>query len=89
MAPKKATKKNKEVAEVSIPYGDVVFDTILHAIDSIKPWRQIFETLDYETKNFPHDADNKLRDVAESELHKVATQPRLLTYNDMINWALE
>jgi hypothetical protein len=51
--------------------------------------RQIFETLDYEIKNFPHDTDNKLQDIAESELHKVATRPQLLTYNDMISWALE
>jgi hypothetical protein len=89
MAPKKATKKNEEVAEVSSPDGDVVSDTIPHAIDSIKSWRQIFKTLDYEIKNFPHDDDNKLWDIAESELHKVATRPRLLTYNDMISWALE
>jgi hypothetical protein len=89
MATKKATKKSEEVAESSIPYGDVVSDTILHAIDSIKSWRQIFETLDYEIKNFPHDVDNKLRDIAEFEPHKVATRLRLMTYNDMINWALD
>jgi hypothetical protein len=45
--------------------------------------------MDYEIKNFPHDSDNKLRDIAESELHKVATRPRLMSYNDMISWALE
>ena len=60
MAPKKATKKNEEVAEVLSPNRDVVSDTIPHAIDSIKSWRQIFKTLDYEIKNFPHDDDNKL-----------------------------
>jgi hypothetical protein len=42
MVPKKATKKNEEVAEVSSPDGDVVFNIIPHAIDSIKSWRQIF-----------------------------------------------
>jgi hypothetical protein len=89
MAPKKATKKNEEVAEVSSPDGDVVSDTILHAIDSIKSWRQIFETLDYEIKNFPHDDRQQTPGYSESELHKVATWPRLLTYNDMISWALE
>jgi hypothetical protein len=50
-----------------------VSDTTPHAIDSIKSWRQIFETLDYEIKNFSDDSENKLRDIAESELHKVAT----------------
>jgi hypothetical protein len=78
-------KKSEEVVESSIPEGDAVFDTIPHAIDSIGSWRQIFEKLDYEIKNFPHDSDNKLRDIAESELHKVATRPRIISYNDMIS----
>ena len=89
MAPKKAPKKSEEVAKRSSPDGDIIYDTIPHAIDSIKSWRQIFETLDYEIKNFPHDADNKLRDIEESELHKIATRPWLTTYNDMISWAIE
>jgi hypothetical protein len=75
MAPKKASKKSEENAESSSPKGDVISDTTPHAIDSIKSWRQIFENLDYEIKNFPHDVDNKLRDIAESELHKIATRP--------------
>jgi hypothetical protein len=89
MATRKAPKKREEATESSSMKGDVISDTTLHAIDSIKSWRQIFETLDYEIKNFPHDSDNKLRDIAESELHKVATRPRLMSYNDMISWALE
>ena len=60
MVPKKATKKSEEFVERSSQDEDVVSDTILHAIDSINSWRQIFENLDYEIKNFPHDADNKL-----------------------------
>jgi hypothetical protein len=74
MVPKKATKKNEEVAKVSSLDEDVVSNTIPHAIDSIKSLRRIFETLDYEIKNFPHDADNKLQDIAESEIHKVTMQ---------------
>jgi len=89
MAPKKESKKSKEVAERLSPDGDVISDTIPHAIDTIKSWRQIFETLDYEIKNFPHVANNKLQDIAKSELHKVATRPWLMNYNDMISWALE
>ena len=46
MAPRKAPKKSEEVAESSSPEGDVVSNTTSHAIDSIKSWRQIFETLD-------------------------------------------
>jgi hypothetical protein len=89
MAPKKAPKKSEEAAESSSPEGDVISDTTPHAIDSIKSWRQIFETLDYEIKNFPNDSENKLRDIAESELHKVATCPQLMPYYDMISWPLE
>ena len=32
---------------------------------------------------------NKLRLVAQSELHKIVARPRFIPYNDMINWALE
>jgi hypothetical protein len=31
----------------------------------------------------------KLRDIAQSELHKIVVRPRLMPYNDMIGWALE
>jgi hypothetical protein len=55
--------------------GDVVADTTPHAIDSIKSWRQIFENLDYEIKNFSHDFENKLRDIAESEIQKIVARP--------------
>jgi hypothetical protein len=32
---------------------------------------------------------NKLREVAKSELHKVAAWPKLFPYTDMIRWALD
>ena len=89
MAPKRVLKKVEGTNESTGIEVDVIFDTTPHAIDSIKSWRQIFENLDYEIKNFPHDSENKLRDIAESKLHKVATCPRLMTYNDMISWDLE
>jgi hypothetical protein len=38
-------------------------------------------------KNSPSDSENHLRDIAESELHKIATHPRLMPYNDMVSWA--
>jgi hypothetical protein len=75
MAPKKAPRKREEVAEGLSPDRDVISDTTPQPIDSIKSWRQIFETLDYEIKNFPHDANNKLWDIAESELHKIVAWP--------------
>jgi hypothetical protein len=89
MAPRKAPKKSEEAGEISNLDGDVISDTMSHVVDSVKSWRQIFETLDYEIRNFPDDfrnerTENKLRDIAESELHKIATRLRLMPYNDMI-----
>jgi hypothetical protein len=94
MAPRKVPKKSEEAGESSNLDGDVISDTTPHVVDSVKSWRQIFEILDYEIRNCPDDfgnekTENKLRDIAESELHKIATRPRLMPYNDMISWALE
>jgi hypothetical protein len=75
MEPRKAPNKSEEVAESSSSEGDIISDTTPHAIYSIKSWRQIFETLEYEIKNFPDDSENKQWDIEESKLHKVATRP--------------
>jgi hypothetical protein len=83
MAPKKALKKIEDIEE-----GDIISDTMPHAIDSIKSWTQISEFLEYEIKNSPTDSENHFRDVAELDLHKIAARPRLMAYNDMIKWAL-
>jgi hypothetical protein len=77
MAPKRVLKKVEGTAENTGIEGDVVADTTPHSIDSIKFWRQIFENLDYEIKNFLHDSENKLWDIAESELHKIAARVTL------------
>jgi hypothetical protein len=71
------------------PEGDIISDTMPHAIDSIKSWREIYELLDYEIKNSPTDSKNHLQDIGESKLHKIAALCWLMEYNDMINWALE
>jgi hypothetical protein len=89
MEPKKAPKKSEDTEEIRNPEGDIISDTTPHTIDSIKSWREIHELLDYEIENSPGDSENHLWDIAESELHKIAARPRLMAYNDMINWALE
>jgi hypothetical protein len=89
MAPKKASKKSEDIEEMRNPGGDIISDTMLHAIDSIKSWTQISEFLDYEIKNSSTDSENHFRDIAKSELHKIAGRPQLMAYNDMVNWALE
>ena len=59
MAPRKAPKKSEEEAKSSSPEGDFVSGTTPHAIDSMKSQSKIFETLDYEIKNFPNDYEKK------------------------------
>jgi hypothetical protein len=80
MAPKKASKKNEDAQE-----GDIIFDTTPHAIYSIKSWTQISYLLEYELENPHPDSENHFRDIAESELHKIAARLRLVAYNDMIH----
>jgi hypothetical protein len=89
MAPKKAPKKSEYTEEMHNLEGDIISDTTPHAIDSIKSWREIYEILYYELKTSPTNYENHLRDIEESELHKIVARPRLLAYNDMISWALE
>jgi hypothetical protein len=45
--------------------------------------------LEDELKYAAIDSENHLQDIAESELHKVVARPRLVSYTDMISWALE
>jgi hypothetical protein len=75
MAPNRVLKKVEGTVESTCIEGDFIADTTPHAIDSIKSWRQIFENLDYEIKNILHDSENKVRDIAESELQKIAACP--------------
>ena len=88
MAPKKAPKKREDIEEMRNPEGDIISETMPHAINSIKSWREIYELLDYEIKNSPIDSENHLWDIAELELYKIAACPWLMAYNEMINWAL-
>jgi hypothetical protein len=59
MAPKKAPKKSENTKE-----GDIISDTMPHAIDSVKSWTQISEFLEYEIKNSSIDFENHFRDIA-------------------------
>ena len=84
MAPKKAPKKNEDQQE-----GDIISDTTASGVHSVKSWTGIFEKLEDELKYADSDSENHLRDIAESELHKVTACPRLVSYTDMISWALD
>jgi len=93
MEPKKTQKKSDDIGESSNPNSDVLSDTTPHAVDSVRSWIQIFEVLEHEVRNCSGDfgnestdkTENKLRDIAEAELHKIATRSKLMPYNDMIN----
>jgi hypothetical protein len=58
---------------------------------------QVFDIIQYELINCPDDSGDEVTEtqatrykyVSQSELHKIATRPRLMPYNDMIGWALE
>jgi hypothetical protein len=94
MAPRKAPKAT---GESSSQNADVLSDTSPRSIDNVKSWTQVFNILQYELVNCPDDSsDNekenistKYKIVAQSELQKIATRPKLLPYNDMIGWALD
>jgi hypothetical protein len=94
MAPRKMAKAARESTN---PNTDVLSDTSPRAIDTVKSWTQVFDILQHELINYLEDSGNKvsethatkLRDIAQSELHKIVARPRLMLYNDMIGWALE
>jgi hypothetical protein len=79
MAPKKAPKKNEDQ-----PEGDIISDTTTSGVHSVKSWARISEKLEDELKYADPNSENHLRDIAESELHKVVSRLRLVTYTDMI-----
>lgn len=82
----------KATGESVNPNTDVLSDTSPRAIDTVKSWTQVFDILEHELINCPNDSsdevtethETKLRDIAQSGLHKVAARPRLMPYNDMI-----
>jgi hypothetical protein len=90
-------KETKATGESSSQNTDALSDTSPRSIDTVKSWTQVFNILQYELVNCPDDSsDNEKEDlstkykiVAQSELHKVATRPRLFPYNDMVGWALD
>jgi hypothetical protein len=90
-------KMDKEAGESANTNTNVLLDTSPRAIDIIKSWTRVFNILHHELINFPEDSGNevskkhatKLRDIAQSELHKIAVWPRQISYNDMIGWVME
>jgi hypothetical protein len=85
MAPKEASKKAEEQ-----PEGDIISDTIVAGVvHKLKSWAAIAEKMEDELSYTDNGTDNHLRDIAEAGLHKVAARPRLVSYTDMIVWALD
>jgi hypothetical protein len=87
MAPRKATRKQDPFVEEPNPNSDIFSDTTARLTDNIKSWKQVYEILEDEN-SLPSDESsegedestvNKLREVAKSELHKVAARPKLLS----------
>jgi hypothetical protein len=63
----------------------------------MKTWMQVYDIIQYKLINCPDDSGDEVTEtqatrykyVAQSEMHKIATWPRLVPYNDMIGWVLE
>ena len=93
MAPRKSTKVP---GESSSQNTDVLSDTSPRSIDTIKSWTQLFNILQHELNCQDDSSDaetktlaTKYKIIAQSELLKISTRPRLLPYNDMTSWVLE
>jgi hypothetical protein len=71
----------KGTGESSRQNTDVLSDTSSRAVETIKTWTRVCEILQYELDNCPKELDNegietqamKLKYVAQSELHMIAT----------------
>ena len=89
-------KSPKETGESLSQNTNFLSETSPRSIDTIKSWTQVFNILQYELVNCPDDSsDNKKEDIstkykiiAQPELHKVVTMPKIFPYNDMVGWAL-
>jgi hypothetical protein len=94
MAPRKEAKAN---VEVSGQGSDNVSDASPRIIDSVPNWSYVSDMLQSELVDYSDNSDDNERDdittkykiVVQSGMHRVAAQPRLLPYYDMIRWALD
>ena len=78
MAPRKTQKKSDDAGERSNPNSNVIADTTPHDVDLVWSLMHIFEILEHDIRNCLDDIGNKrnedkIRDIAEVELHKIAT----------------
>jgi hypothetical protein len=97
MAPQKIMNKTDASSEGANPNADVLSYTTPRAIDTVKYWTHVFEILEHEVINCPEDFGDEVDDshgvkiiiISHSKLHKISTRPRIMSYNDMIGWALE
>jgi hypothetical protein len=85
MAPKKASKKGEEQ-----PESDIISDTTAAGIiHNIKSWAKIADKMEEELSYSDDEDENYLRNIASTGLHKVVARPKLVSYTDMIIWALD
>jgi hypothetical protein len=89
MAPWKVAKANVEVSRQG-SYN--VYDTSPRNTDSVPNWSYVSDMLQSELVDYSDDSDDNERDdittkykiVVQSGMHRVAAQPQLLPYYDMI-----
>jgi hypothetical protein len=97
MAPCKEGKKQDSSVDESNPNTDMLLDSTTQLTDATKTWKHVYDILNHEIllcldNSAKEDNDTflaKLIHMAKSELHKVVARLKLMTYTDMISWALE
>jgi len=97
MLPHKTGKKQESLAEESNPNMDILSDTTAWIRDMLKSWKHVYDILEHEILLFLNDSieeddeilSAKLRLAAQSELHRITAQPKIMPCSDMISWALD
>jgi hypothetical protein len=90
-------KASKAATESPVQGLDIIFDTSPRSINTIKTWTYVSNILQSELINCPDDSSDNEKDdlstkckiVTQSEMHKIASRPRIFPYYDMIRWALD
>jgi hypothetical protein len=72
MAPRTMEKTLDAAGEDLNPNADILSDTTLRVVDTIKTWMQFFEILEHEIINYPEDFFEEDDDSYAAKLRHIA-----------------
>jgi hypothetical protein len=72
MEPQKMMKNPDATSEDSNPNVDVLSNTTMRAMDTVKSWTQVFEVLEHEIINCPEDSAEEEDDTYATKLRHIA-----------------